>query len=137
MSTPPHKRFLGKWVLDPASCKYEQGEAPVSGTYVISESGDDLAFQMSWTDRSGQDHDAHFQGKPDGIATPFNAPGLADSFSIDMPTPSELNSSASLNGALTMRATRTLIDDDTMRIVQTVFLPDGTQPSNRSVYYRD
>ena len=59
------------------------------------------------------------------------------SFSITAENPSELNSTAFLKGERLMHAARTLIDDDTMRIVQTVYLPDGTAPSNRSVYFRE
>ena len=131
-----HTRFLGEWALDPHSCKYDQGEAPASGTYTIREEGDELVFDMAWTDKAGESHSASFRGKPDGKAVPFKGTDLVDSFSITLEGGSELNSAAFLNGEKLMQATRTLIDDETMRIVQTVYLPDGTVPANRSVYYK-
>ena len=136
MAEKRHSRFIGRWALDPASCRYAQGEPPRSGTYTISEAGDLLVFDMAWTDSKGEAHTASFSGRPDGIAAPFDGGDLVDSFTITAESRSELNSSAAMKGETLMRATRTLIDDDTMRIVQTVYLPDGTAPANRSVYYR-
>ncbi|MEQ8557834.1 MAG: hypothetical protein RIB03_05910 [Henriciella sp.] len=136
MAGPLHTRFLGHWELDPSSCAYQQGEPPASGTYTIREESDELVFDMAWTDKAGQDHSASFRGKPDGVAVPFNGTDLVDSFTITAESRSELNSSASLKGETLMHATRTLIDDETMRIVQTVYLPDGSAPANRSVYYK-
>ncbi|WP_084399288.1 hypothetical protein [Henriciella aquimarina] len=136
MADTPYNRFLGHWQLDPGSCNYGQGEPPASGSYVIREDGDELVFDMAWTDQAGTAHEASFRGKPDGEAVPFNGTDLVDSFAITAESPSELNSTAYLKGEKLMQAIRTLIDDETMRIVQTVYLPDGTAPSNRSVYYR-
>ena len=136
MPTPAHARFLGRWELDPASCQYEQGDAPASGEYTIREEGSVLVFDMAWTDKSGNTHSASFSGMPDGVAVPFEGTDLIDSFAITAESPSELNSSAYLKGEKLMQATRTLINDETMRIVQTVYLPDGSAPSNRSVYYK-
>ncbi len=136
MTDKPHHRFLGHWKLDPASCKYRQGLPPTAGTYTISEDGETLVFDMAWTDSDGETHTAQFSGRPDGVAVPFKGTDLVDSFSITAESASELNSSAFLKGDKLMHATRTLIDDNTMRIVQTVYLPDGSAPSNRSVYYR-
>ena len=137
MTDITHQRFLGSWKLDPASCNYGQGEPPASGRYVIREADGELVFDMSWTDQAGTAHEASFRGRPDGVAVPFKGTDLVDSFSITAENPSELNSTAFLKGERLMHAARTLIDDDTMRIVQTVYLPDGTAPSNRSVYYRE
>lgn len=136
MSTPVYARFLASWDLDPASCKYEQGDPPASGNHTIREEGGKLVFDMAWTDASGQNHTASFSGRPDGAAMPFKGTDLVDSFSISAESRSELNSSAFLKGEKLMHAARTLIDDETMRIVQTVYLPDGTAPANRAVYYR-
>ena len=136
MTNPRYSRFLGHWELDPASCTYQQGEPPASGTYTIREQGKDLVFDMAWSDKAGESHTASFRGKPDGVAFPFKGTDLVDSFVITAESRSELNSSASLNGETLMKATRTLIDDETMRIVQTVYLPDGSAPANRSVYYK-
>ena len=131
-----HDRFIGRWELDPASCRYDQGEPPASGTYTISEAGEELVFDMAWTDSKGERHTASFSGMPDGVPSPFAGGDLVDSLTVSAESRSELNSSAAMKGETRMHATRTLIDDDTMRIVQIVYLPDGTAPANRSVYYR-
>ena len=136
MSQLLHDRFLGEWALDPASCKYEQGDPPVSGRDIILEVDGNLVFDMAWTDKAGQSHTASFSGKPDGQPAPFDGTDLVDSFTITVENRSELSTAASLKGETLMQATRTLIDDDTMRVVQTVYLPDGSAPSNQSVYYR-
>ena len=131
-----YARFLGHWELDPASCKYEQGEPPASGTYIIRQDGSELIFDMAWTDSAGTPHEASFRGNPDGEPRPFNGGDLVDSLTVTAESRSELNSSAAMKGQTLMHATRTLIDDDTMRIVQTVYLPDGSAPANKSVYHR-
>ena len=136
MADTPHDRFLGHWTLDPSSCAYQQGEPPAEGSYTIREEGAELVFDMEWTDQAGQHHTASFRGKPDGVAVPFTGTDLIDSFAITAESASELNSSAYLKGDKLMQATRTLVDEETMRITQTVYLPDGTAPTNRSLYYR-
>jgi hypothetical protein len=136
MSEKLYRRFIGHWELDPASCDYKQGDPPKTGTYVIREDGDDLIFDMAWTDQAGTPHEASFRGTPDGEAKPFNGGDLVDSLTITAESRSELNSSASMKGQPLMHATRTPIDDDTMRIVQVVYLPDGSAPANKSVYRR-
>ena len=133
---PPYARFLGHWELDPASCRYEQGDPPASGQLIIREEAGVLVFDMAWTDKAGIAHTASFSGKADGVAVPFEGTDLIDSFVITAEGTGELNASAYLKGEKLMQATRTLIDDETMRIVQTVYLPDGSAPSNRSVYYK-
>lgn len=129
-------RFLGHWDLDPASCKYQQGEAPLSGTYVISTDGDTLAFDMTWKDARGEDQTARFTGKPNEAPAPFPNTDLIDSLAIRADNNSEITIAAYLGDEMLMRTSHILVDDQTMRVVQTVYLPDGTSPSNRSVYYR-
>ncbi|MEQ9316704.1 MAG: hypothetical protein RLN72_12695 [Henriciella sp.] len=136
MSDEIYSRFIGHWELDPASCDYKQGDPPRAGSYIIYVEGSELVFDMAWTDLAGNAHEASFRGIPDGEARTFNGGDLVDSLTITAENRSELNSSAAMKGETLMHATRTLIDDDTMRIVQTVYLPDGTAPSNKSVYYR-
>ncbi|WP_300377841.1 hypothetical protein [Henriciella sp.] len=129
-------RFLGSWKLDPASSKYQQGDAPLSGTYAISAEGETLVFDMAWQDASGQDQTARFSGKPDGVAAPFPNTDLIDRIAIKAESNSEIAIAAYLGDEMLMRTSHILIDEQTMRVVQTVYLPDGTSPSNRSVYYR-
>lgn len=133
-----YERFLGAWVLDTASCRYEQGEPPQSGRYRIEVDDNELVFTMSWIDAASEAHEMSFRGRPDGSRVPFNGGALADALAITLVSDSELNSSAFNNGVELMTARRTLSENgQTMHIVQTVKLPDGTAPSNHATYYRE
>ncbi len=137
VSRPIYSGFLGKWALDVESCDYEQGDAPLSGSYEISEEGDRLTFRMQWVDAEGEPHDMSFGGIPDGEPVPFAGGDLADALSITAASSDRLNSSAFLKGTELMIATRSLsADGRTMHITQTVRLPDGSEPTNRSTYHR-
>lgn len=92
---------------------------------------------MNWVDADGEAHEMSFRGKPDGIPVPFDGGPLADALCITANSERELTSSAYLDGVELMIAKRELSRDGmTMDIVQTVNLPDGTSPSNRSTYHR-
>lgn len=135
MTKPMHSRFLGQWILDVDLCDYEQGEPPKSGSYRIEQKGDALVFHMSWVDAVDELNNMSFQGKPDGVPEPFDGGPLADALSITSPSEHRLDSFAFRDGEILMVATRRLSEDGlTMTIEQTVNLPDGTSPSNRSIY---
>lgn len=131
------ERFFGTWILDVQSCRYQQGEPPQSGRYHIAADGDDLVFSLDWVDADGQAHAVSFRGRPDGSRAPFNGGPLADALAITLVSASQLNSSAFRGGVELMSAERTLSGNgQTMHIVQTVKLPDGTAPANHATYYR-
>ena len=130
-------RFLGPWILDVTSCRYQQGEPPQSGRYHIAADDDELVFTISWIDGTGQSHEVSFRGRPDGSRVPFNGGPLADALAITLVSDNQLNSSAFCGGVELMTAQRTLSDNgQNMHIVQTVKLPDGSAPTNRATYYR-
>ena len=134
---PPYQEFLGNWELIPLTCVYEQGEAPIAGTYSIEENDGVLTFHMGWTDAGGGQHDYSFGAKPDGKRKPFNGGMLADSISVIAASDTELNSAAYKDGQELMLATRTLSDDgDYMEVRQIVRLPDLTEPTNFARYRR-
>ena len=137
MTEPIYKKFLGTWVLDTTTCDYEQGEAPWSDVHRITEDGDELVFILDWTDAGGESHHASFRARPDGTKIPFDGGPLADALQVTAPSDSELNLSAFRAGVELMTATRELEPDGaSLYLVQTVHLPDGTSPANRSTYYR-
>ena len=137
MTDPIYNGFLGTWVLDTATCDYQQGDPPWSDSHRIGQNGAELVFTMDWTDAEGETHHASFRAKPDGSKMPFNGGPLADALQVSAPSESELTSSAYYGGVELMTATRTLDEDgETMHLVQTVHLPDGTTPTNRGTYYR-
>lgn len=138
--TPPKDRyagFLATWHLVPASCQYEQGDPPRSGTYRIAEEGDELVFDIEWVDAEGREQSVSFRGVPDGEPVPFDGGALADSFSVTAVSERDLRSSAFKNGKELMVAQRQLDPTgEAMRVVQVVRLPDGTAPANVAVYRR-
>ncbi len=137
MPQPTYAGFLGTWILIPASCDYEQGEPPTSGTYRIAEHDGRLEFTIDWTDAEGKPHHAEFSGVPDGRKMPFDGGELADAMSITAVSARELTSSAYLDGAELMVAQRQL--DDTglaMRVTQVVRFVNGSHAANVSVYRR-
>ena len=137
MSEPIYRNFLGTWTLDVTSCDYEQGDPPTSASYRISENGDELQFDMEWVDTNGEAHHVSFRAKPDGEMRPLNGGPLADALSVTAISENELNSSAYLGGVELMVAQRRLSDiGGAMHLVQSVRLPDGTTPTNRSTYHR-
>ena len=135
MTDPIYQNFLGHWILDPASCDYEQGEPPRADRHLIEAAGGDLVITMDSTDASGETHHASFRAPANGQEIPFNGGPLADTLCLTAPSPSELTLSASCDGLELMTATRTLdADGTTLHLVQTVHLPDFTAPTNRGTY---
>ena len=127
--------FLGTWLLIPESCQYEQGAPPRQGRYTIAEETGRLLFTIRWVDADGASHDVAFSGVPDGQPVPFAGGPLADALAISAPSDRRLDSSAFKDGELLMAAERQLDETRTsMRIVQQVRLPDGTRPTNISIY---
>lgn len=133
----PYRNFIGTWVLDTATCEYEQGDPPWDDTHKIAEDGAELVFILDWTDAEGETHHASFRAKPDGTKIPFNGGPLADALQVTAPSQTELNSSAFRDGIELMTAARTLEEDgESFELIQTVHLPDGTSSSNRAIYVK-
>ncbi|MBV1900117.1 MAG: hypothetical protein KUG56_00430 [Kordiimonadaceae bacterium] len=132
-----YQQFLGNWELIPLTCAYEQGDAPIAGTYSIEETGNAITFRMGWIDTDGSPHDYSFAGVPDGKPKPFQGGALADSISVTAVSEKELNSAAYKAGKELMLAKRTLSGDgDYMEVRQIVRLPDLTEPCNFARYRR-
>jgi len=133
-----YKDFLATWILIPESCRYEQGEAPRSGSYRIEERDDgQLVFALEWTDAEGKTHEVTFAGAPDGQRQPFEGGNLADALSVSAISPRELRSSAFYRGKECMVAQRQLdATGQAMRVVQVVRFDNGTSLSNVAVYRR-
>lgn len=132
---PLYADFLGTWVLVPERCDYEQGDPPISGSYVIEEHDGALVFHIEWTDAAGETHSADFSGVPDGQPVPFAGGDLADALSVTAVSDRELWSSAYREGEELMVAQRQLDDTRTaMRVVQLVRFRGGTDAANVSLY---
>lgn len=134
----PWAGFLGTWILDPSSCRYEQGEPPRQGHYRIVELDDGaLEFTVAWTDAAGTSDSVSFRAPPDGRRIALAEGKLIDALSVSAPSDRELNSSGWIGDREVMIAQRQL--DDTgqaMRVTQLVRLPDGSRPANVAIYRR-
>jgi hypothetical protein len=137
MTNKNYENFVGEWLLDVASCTFEQGDPPRAATNSITFAGGELTIGMDWIDTEGESHHMSFHAPPDGTRLPFNGGPLADSISMTAATEATLVTSAFRDGIELMTAVRTLSGDHTtMQLIQTVRLPDGTSPSNQSTYHR-
>ena len=134
----PYEAFLGLWQLIPESCRYQQGDAPRSGTYRIDEpQPGHLRFTAMWIDGDGNDQSVTFEGPADGRQMPFDGGDLADALAIAAVSDRELNSYAYRAGQELMVAQRQLdATGAAMRITQLVRLPNGESPANVSIYRR-
>ena len=130
--------FLGTWILDPTSCRYEQGDPPHSSTYRIAEAeGGRLVFEINWVDAEGREHEVSFSGKPDGSLERFDGGDLADALSVQSISARDLRSSAYFNGVERMVAQRQLdATGRAMRVTQLVRLPTGESLANVGVYVK-
>jgi hypothetical protein len=134
---PLYKHFIANWRLMPETCNYEQGEAPIAGSYTIEEGGKGLIFTMRWTDTAFEQHDISFTACPDGKRHAFDGGALADALSVTAVSKSELISAAFKGGMELMLATLTLSENGNfLDLKQVVRLPDLTEPSNLSRYKR-
>ncbi|GAA6211476.1 hypothetical protein NBRC116602_12170 [Hyphomicrobiales bacterium 4NK60-0047b] len=133
----PYYLFLGEWVLDVQLCDFEQGEVPLAAAYHIHDEGQDLIFDMSWTNQTNETHQMTLRGEPDGELAPFNGGDLVDALSITAVSSHELNSAAAMNGVVLMSVIRRLSPDaQQMAVLQEVKLPTGEISTNKSVYIR-
>lgn len=127
--------FLGRWVLDPASCRYTYGEPPLAASLDFSRDGERLVVDIAWTDAQGQRHALTYAAVPDGRPTPTFAPG-ADTFGLELVDDRRLDSWASREGEIVARATRQLSPDGRrLTIVQTALVAAGAL-DDLSVYVR-
>ncbi|MCK5800145.1 MAG: hypothetical protein KAI47_23305 [Deltaproteobacteria bacterium] len=134
---PLYAHFLGLWLLDPASCDYEQGDPPRAGSYRIEEREGRLLFTLTWVDAVGLDGHASFSGLPDGRHEDFDGGDLADALSVEAVSARELTSAAYYKGVERM-TTQCQLDElgMAMRVLKLVRLPDGTRLLDTNVYRR-
>jgi len=128
--------YLGRWILDLDESEFDQGEAPAGGTYEITREGDILSFRVGWTDAEGRVEAVSFAGRADGRSMPLRQSGLADGFRHFLDDEGALVTEASKDGVVLMTARRSLIEGQSMMMIeQTVNVP-GTGPVSNSAVYR-
>jgi len=130
--------FIGTWKLIPEVTKYNMGQPPQKGQYLISMQGEKIHLDVSWTDHQGQDFQLDFGLIPDGTAQPFADTKLADSMRMSMDGDQVLESWSSKNGHELVHVRRTLNEaGDQMEVIQDFNMPDGPKVKNISTYQLD
>lgn len=129
--------FIGHWEMDPAENRYEAGQPPRSGSYVIELEGDAYLFKMAWTNAEGQPFEMEYRTTPDGVAYPYENPAIADTIKTTRVDAYTLDTETMKDGKIIATGRRVLSPDGrTMTITQAGFRPDGTSFKNLSIYRR-
>lgn len=127
--------FLGTWQLDPEQNKYQLGDPPQSGLYIIKLNGEGYLVTMKWTSHDNQDFEMSYEAIPDGKDYPTDAPNV-DSMSMTRVDDKTLDSSAMVGNTVIAFARRILSEDNnTMTITQSGKTSDGDDFANVSVYH--
>ncbi len=130
--------FIGTWHLLPALCRYAFGKPPASGRYVIEWLADGaLSLTSEWMGAYGHRHGLHFIGPVDGRPHPLSGSRIADAIRLDYASPRRLDSTAFRHGYEVMRAERSLIEADRLRIAVHGRRADGEPYTNVDEYRRD
>lgn len=130
-------KFLGQWVLDTATCQYEQGDPPKFESHTLYLDGDHLMIDITRTDADGEIHNLSFRTRVDGVREAFDGGPLADEISATLNEDAELALSAWRVGVELMFAERRITGDgSTMELYQQVNLPNGASPSNTATFRR-
>lgn len=75
-----HYACEGSWDLVADLTHYDEGRPPVSGRSLITQSGDEIRFQIDWQDADGTTHQIDFKGAADGAIRPASKDGIKASF---------------------------------------------------------
>lgn len=128
-------RYLGKWTLVPELCQYQDGHAPLSGSYQIDLEQDEARFQMEWTDDKEKTHKLQYGGPVDGSVNPHNGGRIEVSFTrVDH---LRLDSSSYHNGFEASYVHRKASEDGSLMVVMTVHNhEDEGSTRNFQVYKR-
>lgn len=128
-------KYLGTWQLIPELSIYQRGEPPGSGLYVISAEGDNINFEISWTDLAEQSHELAFGGPLDGNLHETDAHGVTHVMyeAVDERT---LDSTAFADELIVLYARRVASEDgELLAVSQTQPGEQGTV-TNFQVYRR-
>lgn len=127
--------YEGTWDLVPELSHYDEGQLPATGRYVITRNGEDISFDIHWTDGKGEAHEVSFTGRPDGAVRPAGPDGMQASFHAKGTL--ELESRAYQAGQVVSYAFRRASrSGDLLSVVQVYNRPDGTRSSRFQIYRR-
>ncbi|SMY06719.1 hypothetical protein [Flavimaricola marinus] len=127
--------YEGSWELVPELSHYDEGKPPKSGRYVITQTGDEIHFQIEWVEADGTPHLIDFKGVADGAIRPAGEEGIKASFHRKGKT--LLESRAYQAGQEVSYAFRRASDDGSLlSVIQFYKHPDGTRTMRLQTYRR-
>lgn len=130
-----HYAYEGSWDLVPDLSHYDKGTPPVSGRYVITQTGDEIRFQIDLLDADGTTHQIDFKGVADGAIRPAGEEGIKASF--HRKGKAMLESRAYQAGQEVSYAfRRASADGALLSVVQFFKHPDGTRSVRLQTYRR-
>lgn len=129
--------FVGRWHLHSEESRYEMGQPPHSGIYVIEAIHAGYRFSAHWTDDQGENHRVSFEGVPDGQEYAYAESPMADTLTVTQVGAKQLDSTVKKAGEIIAHTARTLSEDgQTMTVVQSGSRPEGGHFANRAVYHK-
>ena len=133
--TPHTDPFLGTWELDPNTLDYEHGRPGRRAVYKIEPAGEGLNFIVDCDDADGKRLDIKYGGALDGRDQPI--PSTDAVLILTRYDNNNIESTVKRGGKVVDRWTREILpDENTMRIIQHGFKPDGTPFRNVGLYRR-
>lgn len=133
----PDDPFVGLWLFDEASARYQLGTPPHNASYDITSDGQRYTMTMRWATAEGHTIEQAYAAIPDGVQYEFtDSPGV-DSFAMTRVDARTLDTTARKDGAVVSHASRALSPDgSTMTITTEIVTPNGDRYTNLAIYYR-
>jgi hypothetical protein len=127
--------FLGAWKLNPAKSRYELGQPPQTGNYILEPEGDKLKVTMQWRTEDGKEFNQVHHGIPDGKEYTYTENPAVDAMSMTLVDAKTLDTAALKDGQIISFARRILSDDgNIMTITMSGKTPQGTDYTNLAIY---
>jgi phosphoribosylanthranilate isomerase len=127
--------FPGAWELDPETLDYQVGRPGRRALYMIERTPEGLRFHLDGDDADGKRMSFTYGGALDGCEQAIASTDAA--LILKRHSRILIESALKRDGKIVDRWTREILPDaDTMRIIQHVVRPDGTEAKNISIYRR-
>ena len=131
-------QFLFTWDLIPYKSTSQYGSIPRSCTYRFSLAKEPgiLQIDMEWVDEKGKAFNGDYQIKPDGLGYEADGQNGVDMVMAELRNPRLLTTSAFYRGEQISFASREILPDRTMRIIQRGKTPQGVAYENVQYFRR-
>jgi hypothetical protein len=129
-------KFIGEWILQPEKSKYDVGNPPLNATYAFRAiEGARLKVTINWKNFDESEQSVSYVINPDGRMYEYDGGDVADMVKAEFRGENILETSVFKNGQLTAFASRQIMDNNEMKVVQTSFTPDGVK-LNKVQFYK-